>query len=649
MNARVPGYRPDIDGLRALAILPVVAFHAFPGSVPGGFIGVDVFFVISGYLISRLIFERLARGTFTLPDFYARRIRRIFPALAVVLAACLAWGWTSLFAEDFARLGKHTAAGAGFVANLVLWTEAGYFDAASETKPLLHLWSLGIEEQFYLVWPPILALAWARAWGLPIVFLLLLGGSFLFNVVQVRSDEVAAFYSPLTRLWELLLGGSFAYAALAGAGAIAAPPWVARLCRTALAPGRWKAVAGIAGLACLAAAAFAFDADTSFPGWRAGLPTGGALLLIAAGPDGWVNRKILSWRPLVWIGLISYPLYLWHWPLLAFANLSAAPPSLELRASLVALSVLLATATYLLIEWPIRFRWRGRAPIAALCTVVAAVGLGGYGTFANEGFYDRPINRSDEAHFIQYYERLRTRGLAGPYRAECDFMEWTTEATRESIAADCTTPGERGTVFLWGDSHAQALSAGLRAVLPPGMRLAQVTTSGCAPRLREANPLAQGGRCARANGFALQRIAELRPDLVVLAQIMAHEATDWIELARAVRERGAGRVVLVGPAPQWLPTLPLVIVNHYWGRDVGRVAHGVESGILATDALLRERLAGSTALEYISLVGALCKDDGCQAVVPGNGELMAVDNGHLSPAGSLYVAQTVLAPRLFAE
>ncbi|MBR4876967.1 MAG: acyltransferase, partial [Rhodocyclaceae bacterium] len=148
-----PKYRPDIDGLRAVAVLAVVAFHAFPRWLPGGFVGVDVFFVISGYLISTILLENLARDTFSFTTFYMRRIRRIFPALAVVLAASFAFGWYSLFADEFASLGKHMAAGAGFVANLVLWFEAGYFDTASELKPLLHLWSLGIEEQFYLVWP----------------------------------------------------------------------------------------------------------------------------------------------------------------------------------------------------------------------------------------------------------------------------------------------------------------------------------------------------------------------------------------------------------------------------------------------------------------------------------------------------------------
>lgn len=155
-----PNYRPDIDGLRAIAVLAVVAFHAFPSWVRGGFIGVDVFFVVSGYLISTIIFENLDRGTFCFSEFYARRIKRIFPALILVLISCFAFGWFFLLSDELNQLGKHVAAGAGFVSNLVLWNESGYFDNSAETKPLLHLWSLGIEEQFYIVWPLLLWFAW---------------------------------------------------------------------------------------------------------------------------------------------------------------------------------------------------------------------------------------------------------------------------------------------------------------------------------------------------------------------------------------------------------------------------------------------------------------------------------------------------------
>jgi peptidoglycan/LPS O-acetylase OafA/YrhL len=642
MTSRVLAYRPDIDGLRAVAIIPVVAFHAFPEWVSGGFVGVDVFFVISGYLISLIILERLNTGSFSLGEFYARRIRRLFPALATVLLVCLAWGWFYLYAADYAQLGKHVAAGSGFVANLVLWSEAGYFDTVSEAKPLLHLWSLGIEEQFYFFWPSLLFVTW-RARLNPLVMLaLVFSASFLLNVVQVRTDEVSAFFSPLTRLWELLLGGSLAYIVLAQPSSREAR-WLERARR--LTTPTMRNLAAIVGLMCIVVAVAVFNADTSFPGWRAAVPTVGALLLIAAGREAFVNRVLLSSPLLVWIGLISYPLYLWHWPLLSFATLSVGTPSAELRAAIVAASVAAAWLTYAAIERPVRFSWRGATPIVVLCALMTAAGLAGYVTFAAEGFHDRAINRSDKAHFLEYYERLRTRGLADAYRAECDFMDWSTEKTRGAIADDCTRPGEQGTVFLWGDSHAQALSLGIRDALPPGVRLAQVTTSACPPRLRESNPLALDGRCERANAFARDRIAATRPSVVVLAQILAHEQTDWLEIARAIRELGAGRVVLVGPAPQWMPSLPLVVATNYWDADFHRVARGLNQELFQTDRILRERLGESAELEYVSLLSALCNGEGCLAVAPDTGQqLMTADNGHFSPAGSIHVGRTILAP-----
>ncbi len=209
-----PKYRPDIDGLRAVAVLAVVAFHAFPSSLKGGFIGVDVFFVISGYLISTIIFESLDRGAFSFREFYARRIKRIFPALILILVACFTFGWFALLADEFKQLQKHIAAGTSFVSNHVLWSEAGYFDNSAETKPLLHLWSLGIEEQFYIVWPLLLWFAWKRKFNLLTITILVAIVSFVLNLRGIKQDVVATFYSPQTRFWELLCGSLLAWVSL---------------------------------------------------------------------------------------------------------------------------------------------------------------------------------------------------------------------------------------------------------------------------------------------------------------------------------------------------------------------------------------------------------------------------------------------------
>lgn len=215
-TASISKYRPDIDGLRALAVIAVVCFHAFPNRMPGGFVGVDVFFVISGYLISRIIFENMERSEFSFPEFYIRRINRIFPSLIVVLVSSFAFAWLALLADEFKVLGKHIAAGALFISNFALSGEVGYFDRAAELKPLPHLWSLSIEEQFYIVWPLLLWMAWQRRFNILTITVFLLIASLVLNVQNIQIDPVSAYYSPITRFWELLSGGILAWISLNG-------------------------------------------------------------------------------------------------------------------------------------------------------------------------------------------------------------------------------------------------------------------------------------------------------------------------------------------------------------------------------------------------------------------------------------------------
>ncbi|MES2825943.1 MAG: acyltransferase family protein [Pseudomonadota bacterium] len=378
-----PKYRPDIDGLRAVAVLAVVVFHAFPSSIKGGFIGVDVFFVISGYLISTIIFESLDRGTFSFSEFYARRIKRIFPALILVLIACFAFGWFALLADEFKQLGKHIAAGAGFVSNHVLWSEVGYFDNSAETKPLLHLWSLGIEEQFYIVWPLLLWFAWKRKFNLFTITILVAIVSFMLNIKGIQQDGVATFYSPQTRFWELLCGSFLAWVTLYKTGAFASVKnkldgWLAAIVYSEKQAVDGKTLCNLVsfiGLFLLVYGFWQINKELSFPGKWALVPVLSAVLIITAGPDAWVNRTILSNKLAIWFGLISFPLYLWHWPLLSFARIVGSEiPSPSIRITAVVLSVLFAWLTYKLIERPVRLGKHERAKVVVLVVLMAFVG-----------------------------------------------------------------------------------------------------------------------------------------------------------------------------------------------------------------------------------------------------------------------------------
>lgn len=370
-----PTHRNDIDGLRAVAVLSVLLYHANPDWLPGGFVGVDIFFVISGYLISSIILGGIDRGTFSFGDFYARRVKRIFPALLLVLVAVSAFGWFSLFSDEYERLGKHVAAGAAFVSNFILWHEAGYFDPVGSHKPLLHLWSLGIEEQFYLIWPLIFVLL-AKARRSPLAAIgFITVASFALNVYWVRYHEVRSFYLPVARFWELSTGAVLAYAQVLGVKRTGPVGMFSKqVSGGASASSRNLWAAG--GLALLAASLVLLSKDNLFPGWLATLPTVGTVLLIAAGSQSWINSALLGNPVMVWFGLISYPLYLWHWPLLSFQRiLSLDTQSNGASLAALALAVLLAWLTYRFVERPIRTSRRRLRPSLALVAGVCSVGI----------------------------------------------------------------------------------------------------------------------------------------------------------------------------------------------------------------------------------------------------------------------------------
>jgi peptidoglycan/LPS O-acetylase OafA/YrhL len=626
-----PRYRPDIDGLRAVAVLSVVAYHASPLNLKGGFIGVDIFFVISGFLISAIILGNLESDSFSYAEFYRRRIRRILPALVVVLAAVLAAGWFVLLADDYRTLGIHVLGGVGFVSNLLLWHEAGYFELTAAAKPLLHLWSLAVEEQFYIVWPAVLGLAWKRRWNFIWVITAIAVVSFAVNVASLPDHLEAAFYSPLARFWELMVGGLLAYMALHR------PSLLARLPQLQSTMGLVLLIGGLAFI----------NRARAFPGWWVLLPTVGTALLIAAGPRGWINRTVLSNRVAVWFGKISYPLYLWHWPVLAFALIlnDYEEPVRNVRFGAVLVAIVLAYGTYVLIETPVRVR---RALSASqVLGLFGLVGVLAALLVMLDGLPDRAFNRDPARQFVESYVKLHRYGLAEAYQDRCDFYDWSDGGNRGHIDAACTPASIGHTIdLLWGDSHAQALSFGMRKNLGHDVAFAQIATSGCRPALRDdpsngANPAA----CRASNALARQYIAQQQPARVFVAQASQHETTDWLEIARFV-EANHGHLFLVGPVPQWRPSLPIIVAKDL-NAPHDYVSRGLDREVLATDKLLRARYSG-TPVNYLSPIEALCRGDTCMARVPTSDpfDLLVVDYGHLSPAGSDFVARVVLGDLL---
>jgi peptidoglycan/LPS O-acetylase OafA/YrhL len=331
----------------------------FPGLAPGGFVGVDVFFVISGYLISQILLRELDEQRFSVLRFYRRRVRRIFPALIILLLTSAVCGWALLPPDLLRQLGKHIAASAAFVPNFTFWAEPGYFSNTASEKPLLHLWSLGVEEQFYALWPLTLFLL-HRLNIAPRFGILAIGAiSFAWSIVEVDTARQSAFFLPAPRAWELMAGAAIASFERAGA------------LRTL----RAQPLLGFVGLGAIVLSARLLQQSSLFPGWWALAPVLGAGLVIAE-PERGLSGRLLSCSPLRRIGLISYPLYLWHWPMLSFAAIECAPawPSRGLRLLLVLCAIALAELTYRVIEQPIRSRSDNRQT-AALVALMAAIGL----------------------------------------------------------------------------------------------------------------------------------------------------------------------------------------------------------------------------------------------------------------------------------
>lgn len=623
-------YRPDIDGLRAVAVVAVVVFHAFPDGLPGGYVGVDIFFVISGFLIASALFRGADTAPFSIREFYARRVRRIFPALSLVLVATLAAGWVLLVPADFKNLGKHVLGGAGFTSNLVLWNEAGYFDSAAEAKPLLHLWSLGVEEQFYIVFPLLLGLLHRFRWNRTLTVTGLIGLSLVFSADLTSRDVTAAFYNPISRIWEILLG--VLLADLVSRGKIVDISMNLR-----------NMLSGV-GLLLVSAAIATYDNQTLFPGWSALLPTLGATLLILAGPTALVNRFVLSNRLMVGIGLISYPLYLWHWPILVMANIkNGTDTTVPVKMILILMSVCVAYLTFKLVERPLRFRIARKPSIIALTVAMTVAGGAGYLVRASAGFPGRyPVELQDLAEFSPDF-------ATDAFLGSCWLDQFVDP---DAFSGDCVGQSTHGTHWLvWGDSHAARFSPGLRRAVADGGEVSQLTRSSCPPILD-----IEFRECRESNRHAISIIKRDPPDVVLMfgrweTYLKNNSRADITKKLRktvdALRSVGVVRVILLGPAPFWEGNLPTNLVDLMKKSENDTLPRHTTYRLTSigsdSDGQLSEISAGIEHLEYFSVMNVLCTDTGCLTTTNGlPSGLTTWDYGHLTTPAAEFVALELL-------
>lgn len=646
-------YRRDIDGLRALAVVPVILFHADEGLMPGGFVGVDVFFVISGFLITSLLLKDMHAGTYSLLQFYERRIRRIFPALFVMVAGTCMAGTAILMPAELEGLGKSVVSTTLFASNILFWREAGYFDVASHLKPLLHTWSLAVEEQFYIFFPPFLWCVhrWAREM---IVGPLALGlvASLAISIYGVHHWPDATFYLPASRAWELLIG------ALLAAGAFP----VATKAST-------RNILGLLGLALIAYANFSYDSETPFPGINSIAPSLGTALVIHAGTGGTalVNR-LLGHRSLVHIGLLSYSLYLWHWPIFVLGGyvLIREPGAIEISVALAA-TWLCGYASWRYVEQPFRTKSREltRTKIFVLAAIAMLVSVAiGYILYASRGL---PQRLPDAALRLANAPRLH---------------DLSAEACREGTlelfpghrrACNTGAPDHPLRYAIWGDSHAESMTAAIvESGTSLGMSGLYASKPSCPPLLEVLPSYASAGvlgaSCTVFNHEIARRLAAL-PDLEHV--ILIGRWSLYIEGERTGREggatiyvndadsrenslaenhrvmaagmrrtvdflRGHGLTVhIVAGVPEIGLEVPSVLARaRFMQRDIDirptRAALQSRQG--RADAILG-RLADDPAVDLIEPRRVLCDDAYCEVVAPGDHPLY-FDTNHLTQRGA---------------
>jgi peptidoglycan/LPS O-acetylase OafA/YrhL len=621
-------YRSEIDGLRALAVTSVILFHAGLDAVSGGYVGVDIFFVISGFLITSIIFGEIQAGSFSIVNFYERRVRRILPALFFVMLVCIPVAWVVLSPYDMKYFSKSLAYVSIFLSNTIFYKQSGYFDAATELKPLLHTWSLGIEEQYYVFFPLLLILLWRYAKNYVLhAFAAVFVISFLYAQYKVQIKPAAAFYLLQSRVWELM------------AGSIAAVLVNKNL--FVLQFEKLNNPLSILGFTLLAVAIFGFDKATPFPSFYTLIPILGTVLIILFGTEKTIIAKIFSFKPVVGLGLISFSAYLWHQPIFAFYRHSSyLGATLAEMLMLTGLVLVLATLTWRYIEQPFRnrsFLTRKQIFTCALFVSLCFVSFGLIGYF-NNGFLSR-LSATEQA--INEY-----RNHGGDWRRDVCFLGL--EPEKISFAPECYASGDqRQAILLWGDSHAAALYSGIRKKTD---QVTQLTAAGCPPVLNnDYDGTKTNKKCVAANTLISQFIKEKKPGKIFLHAVWDGYTDDRIleGLAQTLSYINAvspqSKVYVIGPVPQWKPTLPDVALRKHVTLDRETYLKMPLFSKLQSLEIKVKAISDHNHVLYISPFARMCKNDECLVVAKVDSEfaLTAFDYGHLTKEGADILAEYI--------
>ncbi|WP_273763908.1 acyltransferase family protein [Aeromonas hydrophila] len=627
-------FRNDINGLRAWAVLAVILYHFNVPGFNGGFVGVDVFFVISGFLMAGIIIPNVISGCFSFSDFYFRRALKIIPPLFFVVVLVLSYGWLYLSATEYELMGKQALAAISFVSNFIFSNEIGYFEALSNEKWLLHTWSLSVEWQFYLIFPVIIFAVFklgGKKCFVPFLVLLFLS-SLVTSYLYSEKEPLYAFYLLPARAWELLSG--------VGVWFLVQHKNLSKISATFV---------EVLGFILIGYSIYKFDSKYAWPSYNALVPVVGTCFIIWANIKDSVFTNSYLFRRL---GESSYSIYLVHWPIMILFVLHIKYDNQYTTFLAILLSLILGWVLYFVLEINIRRMSRifSRYVItsAIAYSVMSLIIFSGACLYT--GGFDGGVRAfSKEVIYVEKYskERYVTTDLHHEYRSECNFFDDKKEfIAKSSIDDRCfDVKGKNKTLMLWGDSHAQALSFGIRHHLRDDTGFIQVASSGCSPDIGAAPGLSGEFiiACKRSNTLAWNIIKTSKPDVVVMAQRWLHEKNDYIGLSEKLKNLGVKKIVIIGPVPQWKLTLPKIIaLRHFDKNEISFSDKALDNDVLATDRIMKKLTFNDPDVTYISVIDTLCQKEQCLAKIDYDNTPLSWDYGHLTLEGSNYIVSNVI-------
>jgi peptidoglycan/LPS O-acetylase OafA/YrhL len=612
-------FRTDINGLRAIAVIAVVLYHCNSSWIPGGFAGVDVFFVISGFFMTEIIFSRIEQNNFSVLKFYLARAKRIIPPLAFLCLVLLVFGWFFELDVVFETMSKHILSSLTFISNITYWTESGYFDAGSHEKWLLHTWSLSTEWQFYIIYP-LVVLTMRMFMSIKAMKLSVLTGTvvgFIFCVIITYKWPDPAYYLLPTRAWEMMIGG------------------VAYLYPIVLKEKRKKLLEWF-GLSLILITYFFISKENLWPGYLSILPTLGACFILQAKRnDSFITNNIAFQK----IGSWSYSIYLWHWPLVIYMYTYMTINILN-TSLVISLSIILGMLSY-------KFTERRVSGKNTIIVFLVTLGLSSI-VYINNGVFDVRNKSQDISNNILNTYKNYIMDPTGLF-TKCNASLQVREKGSPEVHKDCLSSGEGG-IFLWGDSHLGSLSTGIRSEIDKSIPFSQLTSSGCEPSftMRRNGSNRSDIGCDYSNDLAYNAILNNKPSIVILGASSKHETIDWDSTITKLHEMGVRKVVIIGPLPQWQPSLPLIYVKRHMGEEYISDFAFAQSILIGNDYLI-DLQSKNDDFVFINIIDNLCivnETDKLSCKVKVDETLMSFDYGHLTVEASKYVAKSYILPFL---